>query len=245
MPDGKVYAHATRAIPAAAERSLLAGIHLFEDLSPVELSRLELACRYRRFAALEMIMDRESVSSDVYFIVRGAVRLVNYSLAGREIVFEDLAAGAYFGEVSAIDGEPRSACAVATADSLIVALPRKVFLDLLADKPLIAGAVLRRMAAVIRAARLRVMDLSTLAAINRVQAELLRQARVVDGRGNGAVIQPIPIHSDIASRAGTTRETVARVLNDLARKGIVERTRSQLLIHDLARLRQMVDDVRG
>lgn len=102
-----------------------------------------------------------------------------------------------------------------------------------------------RLARIVRSADERIMDLSTLAAINRVQAELLRQARAEEADGNAAVIEPIPIHSDIASRVSTTRETVARVLNDLARKGIVKRTRGGLMIRDLDRLRQMVEDVRG
>ena len=59
------------------------------------------------------------------------------------------------------------------------------------------------------------------------------------------MIEPIPIHSDIASRVSTTRETVTRVLNDLARQGIVQRTREGLVIRDLRRLRRMVEDVRG
>jgi CRP-like cAMP-binding protein len=59
------------------------------------------------------------------------------------------------------------------------------------------------------------------------------------------VIEPIPIHSDIASRASTTRETVARVLGDLARQGILERTRDGLVIRDLRRLDDLVNDIRG
>jgi CRP-like cAMP-binding protein len=245
MPDGKAYADARSATPDVAERSLLSGIHLFDGLSAEELNRLELVCRYRRFGAYETILDRESLSSDICFIVRGHVRIVNYSLGGREIVFDDLHQGEYFGELSAIDGEPRSANAVAMTDSLIVALPRRVFLNLLVEKPAIATRMFLRLAAAIRAADTRIMDLSTLAAINRVQTELLRHARTTAVDANKAVVEPIPIHSDIAGRASTTRETVARVLNDLARKGILERTRTQLIIHDLGRLRGMVEDVRG
>jgi CRP-like cAMP-binding protein len=89
------------------------------------------------------------------------------------------------------------------------------------------------------------MDLSTLAAQNRVQAELLRQAQGRERRANAAIIAPIPVHSDIASRVSTTRETVARVMNDLARKGIVERRKGALVIHDMRRLESLVEDVRG
>jgi CRP-like cAMP-binding protein len=102
-----------------------------------------------------------------------------------------------------------------------------------------------RMSRVIRSAIDRIMDLSTLAAISRVHAELLRQARSLPEGTNAAVIEPIPIHSDIASRVSTTRETVARALNDLARKGVLERTRNSLRILDVRRLEAMVEEVRG
>ena len=105
--------------------------------------------------------------------------------------------------------------------------------------------VMTRLARIVRAADERIMDLSTLAAHNRVQAELLRQVRRQAADANRGRISPIPVHSDIASRVSTTRETVARVLNDLARRGIVERTKQSLVIHDIAMLEMLVEDVRG
>ena len=89
------------------------------------------------------------------------------------------------------------------------------------------------------------MDLSTLGANNRVHAELLRQAWSSPNNGRSATITPIPLHGDIASRVSTTRETVARVLNDLARSGIVERKKNSLVVHDMSRLTMLVEDVRG
>lgn len=245
MLNGKACVEARRAPLVGSERSLLSNIALFAGLGPDELNGIELACRYRRFSAHEHIIERDSPTVDVFFVARGSVRIVNYSLSGREITFDDLAEGQYFGELSALDGLPRSASVVALEDSLIVALPGRHFVDLILRKPQLAQRVMVRLARIVRSADERIMDLSTLAAINRVQAELLRQARAEEADGNAAVIEPIPIHSDIASRVSTTRETVARVLNDLARKGIVKRTRGGLMIRDLDRLRQMVEDVRG
>ena len=89
------------------------------------------------------------------------------------------------------------------------------------------------------------MDLSTLAANNRVQADLLRQALNNLNGDNSASISPIPVHADIASRVSTTRETVARVMNDLARQGIVERQKNVFVIQDVNRLQEMIEKVRG
>ena len=51
----------------------------------------------------------------------------------------------------------------------------------------------------------------------------------------------MPIHGDIASRVSTTRETVARVLSDLSRQGLVKRERNALVILDLEHLMEMVE----
>lgn len=141
-------------------------------------------------------------------------------MSGREITFDELDAGSYFGEISALDGQPRSANVVALQDSLVLSLSRTAFVELLNNNAKLALKVMCRLTSIVRQANERIMDLSTLAAQNRVQAEILRQAHVEASRPNSAVIDPIPIHSDIASRVSTTRETVARVMNDLARKGL-------------------------
>jgi CRP-like cAMP-binding protein len=227
------------------ENGLLSSVCLLGELSAERLTAVEQACRYKRFAAQEQIVDRDSATTDVFFVVRGSVRVVNYSILGREIAFDEVSEGNYFGELSALDGQPRSASVMALEDTLILALPRSLFLNLLSEHPNIALQVMMRLARIVRTADERIMDLSTLAAHNRVHAELLRQARIYIVDGGSARIEPVPVHSDIASRVSTTRETVARVLNDLARRGIVERTKDALLIHDLGRLRNMVQEVRG
>ena len=63
--------------------------------------------------------------------------------------------------------------------------------------------------------------------------------------GKTAVVRPVPIHGDIAARVSTTRETVARVLSDLTRKQIVAKEGSSLVIRDIERLRDMVEQFRG
>ena len=220
-------------------------IKLFAGLSPADLGKIEAVCRYKRFSANEQIFDRHSKTKDVFFVILGKVRVVNYSLAGREITLDDVSEGEYFGELSALDGRPRSANIMALSDCLIVALSPTHFVQVLERHPKVALRALRRLSHIVRQSTERIMDLSTLGANNRVHADLLRLAEAGDQKDNSAMIKPIPVHGDIASRIGTTRETVARVLNDLARRGIVKRTKDTLFISDMARLHGMVEDVRG
>ena len=228
----------------AAEKSLK-GVSLFSSLTKDELKAVESHCRWRIFSPHQQIIDRERTSRDVFFVVTGTVRIVNYSFSGRGIILDELEAGNYFGELSAIDSEPRSARVIAVQESLVASLPQPNFLETLENHPKIALKVMAHLSALLRGATQRIMDLSTLGANNRVHADLLRQAGDIKDDMKTALLEPMPIHNDIASRVSTTRETVARVMNDLARRGIVEKKGNSLLIKDVQRLRDMVEEVRG
>jgi CRP-like cAMP-binding protein len=223
----------------------LAKIELLGALTQAERSAVERRCKWKHFARDEQIIDRQTESTDIYFVASGGVRIVNYSLAGREITFDDIVAGGYFGELAALDGAPRSASVVATSPTLTASLDAAAFREVLETHPPIALALLQRLARVIRQSTGRIMDLSSLGAHNRIYAELLREARAAGMNGNRAAIRPIPVHADLAGRVSTTRETVARVLNELARKRIVQRESGALIILDVGRLSAMVEEFRG
>jgi len=222
------------------------GTPLLAPLKQGERDQLVRQCRFRRFTPGEHIIDGQSDSRDVFFVIEGTVRVVNYSMSGREVALDDIHAGGFFGELAALDGGPRSAFVMAQGgEAVTAAMPFEVFLDLLSKKPLLGLEIMKRLTRIVRQATERIMDLSTLGANNRVHAELLRQAWSSPNDGRAAMITPIPLHADIASRVSTTRETVARVLNDLARSGIVERKKNSLLVCDMSRLAMLVEDVRG
>ena len=134
---------------------------------------------------------------------------------------------------------------MALNDCLVASLPQDQFLGLLETHPDIALKVMKMLTGVIRMSTNRIMDLSTLAANNRIHSDLLRMARIHSKGSNEAEISPIPTHSDIASRASTTRETVARVFSDLSKNGIVERQKKALVVLDVEKLSDMVEEVRG
>lgn len=223
----------------------LGHIGLLQGLSASELEAVARDCGWKSYAVQEQIIDRQSETTDVFFVVEGQVRVVNYSVSGREITLDDIEPGGHFGELAAIDGEPRSASVMALTPCRMATLSQERFLDLIQTYPSVYLKVMRDLAAVVRNSTERIMDLSTLAANNRVQADLLRLAtnNMIDD--DRASISPIPVHGDVASRVSTTRETVARVMNDLARQGLVERQKNALLVNDVELLRDMVEEVRG
>lgn len=219
----------------------LSGIELLAPLSDADRQAIEKRCSWRRYAEHEQIIDQDSESRDLFFVCTGKVRVVIYSASGREISFDDIGAGGFFGELAAIDGELRSANVVALEQTQVAALPQEAFQDVLGRHPPVALPLMERLVCIIRSSNLRIMDLSTLGANNRVMAELLREARPNIRDDNTAVISPIPIHSDMASRASTTRETVARVMSDMAKRGLVDRQKNAIVVVDVEKLEDMVE----
>lgn len=229
------------------EISGLKRVKLLSNLPDDELARLAKTCVWKRYAPQEQIIDRQSDARDIFFIVEGKTRVANYSLSGREITLDDLKQGAHFGELAAIDGYPRSASVVALTDCQLAMLSPDRFARLCGDYPDVALQVMRSLASIVRSATDRIMDLSTLAANNRVHADLLRLARanLDEDNDNQASISPIPVHGDVASRVSTTRETVARVMNDLARQDLVRREKNKLVVLNVEALEDIVEEVKG
>lgn len=215
-------------------------VEILKPLTPAERRAVAQRCRWKTWNAEEQIINRDTDSNDVYFVSSGTARVVMYGIGGREVSFDDVPAGGSFGELAAIDGGKRSANVVAVDQTVTAAISARAFQELLAEHPPVALACLRRLARIVRASTGRIMDLSTLGANNRIYAELLRLARAGENPESG-VVKPIPVHSDIAARVSTTRETVARVLSDLQRKGVVKRGKDRLQISDLALLSSMVE----
>ena len=224
---------------------VLTGVSLLADLPETKLRALAARCRWHRARPNDHIIDHDSHTKDVFFVIRGRVRIVVYSLSGQKISFEDIGPGSHFGELAAIDGQPRSASVVALDEVLLASLSPREFIDLVTSHRSATLALLSGLSSMLRQADKRIMDLSTLAANNRVYAELLRLASA-DARPDGtAEIRPIPLHGDIASRVSTTRETVNRVLSALAKSGLVGRKRETLVILDMMRLAEMVEEFKG
>lgn len=217
----------------------LEGIRLLAPLRQEQRRALAARCAWRRYATGELILDRESDNRDVLFVVSGRVRVVNYAASGREIAYAVIEEGAHVGELAALDGEPRSASVEAVDRCLIASLPSGPFHELLLAHPELAVAMLKTLARVIRRTDVRIAELSVLGAMQRTYRELSRLARPMpDG---GSAVSPLPTQEALAAVVGTTRETVARALGQLAKAGIARRRGRELLILDPEGLEELSD----
>lgn len=210
----------------------LEAITLLANLEPTERERIAKCCRWRTCAKDETLVERASEDRDVYFLVSGSVRIVNFSLSGRPVAYASLAAGEFFGELAAIDGAPRSASVVANEPTQVASLTPNDFLDMLNEFPEVGLAVMKRLAFIVRSCDERIMDLATLGAMQRVIMEICRLAKPDPITPGSWMIYPCPAQREIAGRASTTRETVARVFTQLQESQQIRRKGRSLYLSD-------------
>ena len=218
--------------PAPPLIDRLAAIDLLRGMEPPRLARLLPALRLRHVEAGRSIFGRLDSGREVFFVLSGEVRVTVFAENGREVAFRDLLQGESFGELSAIDAQPRSADVVAVKETLIAVMSAADFGALLRSEPSVTEATLLKLAKLVRALSQRVYEFATPVA-NRVCAELLR-LMTPDGR-----VSPLPHQTELASRINSHREAVSRVLSELTRRGIAAKSRRELVILDRSALERL------
>ena len=219
----------------------LRSVELLHGLPTQRLDEISRQCAWRRFEAGQTLIAREQDDRDLLLVVAGAVRVTSYSRGGRETSFRDLHAGTSFGELSALDGQPRSADVIALSPGLLASLPPAAFRQLLQQEWTVNERVLLQLAALARSLIDRVLDLSTLSVQQRVCLELLRLAQRPAGTGNQGRIEPAPKHADLAHLVSSYREQVTRELSALSRAGVLAREQGALVVRDMDRLRDIAN----
>jgi CRP/FNR family cyclic AMP-dependent transcriptional regulator len=213
-------------------------IDVFSSLPDDVIKVLSNQCQWRRYRARQPVLSYQDTACEAFFVKSGRVRITYFSALGREIALGDVGQGGMFGEISALDGRPRSADVVALTDTLIAVMPGVVFREMLHQHASVAEAVLLHLAALVRSTTERIYELSTLPVPYRVQAEILRLGRQNTDGPNRAVIVPAPKHNEIASRVSANREAVTREFGALRQAGLLQHLDHALVIPDMDRLRR-------
>ena len=216
------------------EISLLRQVPLFEGLDDEQLDAIALVTITRRFDKDQVIILAEEEGDALFIISSGQVKVSIVSEDGREVILSLLGTGSVFGELSLLDGKPRSANVVATENTGLYMLRRSDFLQLVYKVPQIAVGLLAELAARLRKTDRKIEGLALLDVTSRISETLLQLA---DEHGtetdDGVLLKSRPTHQQIANMSGTTRETVSRVLKRLEKQGyITTEGRTITIVHE-------------
>jgi CRP/FNR family transcriptional regulator, cyclic AMP receptor protein len=216
----------------------LAKIEILRSLDPKDIDALDRRCAWRHAHAKEWLLEQDDIGTDIFFLTSGAVRVLITPAPDREVILADINAGGYFGEMAAIDGQPRSAGILAVTDATIACMPASVFREMLHKNPGVAELLLKHLVNRIRTLDQRINEFSSMHVKHRIYAELLRRSRPDPTDEKRAIVSPPPVHSDIAARVSTRREMVARELKALERAGLMSKRRGAFVINNVPELLQ-------
>jgi len=126
----------------AVDSALLANIPLFSKLSPQELAALTRLLILRKFKASDPIVFLGEDGSEFYVVQYGKVAVSQPDDAGQEVKLAELGPGNFFGEISLLDGGPRTANVTAATDAGLLSLERSQFVEFLMQHPSAAVHIL-------------------------------------------------------------------------------------------------------
>ncbi len=220
--------------------NFLRNVSIFEELPERDLEKIANLGTRKIFSKGSVILMEDEVGSALFIIINGKVKVSRLDETGREVILSILGPGEVFGEMSLLDGLKRSATVSAIADTEVLIIYRDDFLNLLNKHPQIAISLLRELALRLRKADMQIKSLSLKDAKGRIGCVLIMLADDLGKMYKGQVIvESIPTQQDLANMAGTSRETVSRVLTRFQKEGLIKIEGRTLIILEYEKMKQM------
>lgn len=212
----------------------LAAIPMFSELGSDSLVALSELVRFGRHPKGSFIVSQGEVGRCMFLLVSGRVKVSLASAEGRELVLSHLEAPAHFGEMSLVDAMPRTADVIAVTDVELFSLDGRDLSAAIQLQPQLALSLVATLSRRLRTTIARLEDMAFHDATHRVMRVVLNTATAGYETRGTPVIQGMT-HYDIATLAGTSRETASRVISMLAREGAVT-TKGRRILVDLEAL---------
>lgn len=229
-------AHLTGA-PACA-----AGVPIFRFLPPEGLRELGRAMRHRRYARGQWVAAASDPVEHLVVVARGRLKLVRATSGGREQVVRTLEPGDFVGELALFTPSRHEGDLVALEPTDVCLLPRRSVQELLERHPEVALRLVEALAQRLAEAEQRIADLGLREVGQRLAAELLRAAETGTTTPEGVRVRLAVPWAELASRLGTTPESLSRRLKALADRGVIRQEgRRTVVIRSLERLRELAE----
>lgn len=209
-------------------------VPLFHDMPSQFLRHLAQVAICKRFKAGDVLCSKGEASSTFFVLLRGQVMVVGVDDEGRELLLNLLKPGDFFGELSLIDGRPRSADVVALTDGEALLVRRSDFIALSERMPHLIHHLMQTLAKRIRETDELVMRMAWLNSQERVAWALLEFA---DEKGRLPSWMSVNI---LAKRCGLARETTSRIVSQWRKEGVIQRTKDGFVILKPSKLQAML-----
>lgn len=227
--------------PELAESvEVLRAVPIFGEIDDTELAKIARVGVRKKYKKGSVILLEEEAGQALFVIVVGKVKVVRADDEGREVILSILGESDFFGEMAILDGFARSASVVAITKADLFMIHRRDFLKLLHDFPVVAIALLQELTMRLRKADAQIKSLSLKDAAGRVANVLIQLADDIGKIRQGRVeIEELPLQQDLANMAGTSRETISRMVHLFIKKGHIELEGNKLIVNDYEKFKRL------
>ena len=231
------------------DRSLIAGLPVFEGLSADDLDRMLAAARSVRVAKEEAVFEQDAAAEAFFLLLDGRVRVVKTTPDGQQVIVRYIVPGELMGIAQALGRDTYPASAIAVVDCVVLAWPGRLWAEFAAAYPTFGTNTYKIVGTRLADVQTQVVEMATEQVEQRVAHALLRLARQ---SGRAVCVLHLPGHAprtpdgilidfpisrqDIAEMTGTTLHTVSRLLTAWEEKGLVKSGRQQVSVVEPHRL---------
>ena len=201
---------------------MLSRMPVFGALDEADLARLETCLVRRRYNSGQVLFHMGDEGGVLYIINRGRVKVTIPSPLGEEYILAILSAGEILGELSLIDGKPRSATVQAIEETETLCLHREDFLEILRNRFDVVVRVLEVLTQRLRDTDVSLAETHFLDIMSRLAKKILELGEIHGVNESGVVRVGVKMtQKDLASMVGATRESVNKQFKVLRDEGII------------------------
>lgn len=215
-------------------------VPIFTELDQNTLDEIAKIGVRKTFKKDSIILFEHETGSALFIIASGKVKISRVSDDGKEVILSILSDSDFFGEMSILDGQNRSANVTAIEETDMFLIQRPDFINLLLTRPEVSIALLQELTTRLRSADMKIKSLSLKDAEGKVATVLLQLADDLGKIRQGKVeIEKLPYQHDLANMAGTSRETISRTLHNFAKRGLVELEGNKIRILNYEKFKEL------
>ncbi|TIT76706.1 MAG: Crp/Fnr family transcriptional regulator [Mesorhizobium sp.] len=219
---------------ASLDRSLIAGLSLFEGIAAADLDRIVGQARSIRIAKDQPVFEQEQEAHSFFLLLDGHVRVVKSTPDGQEVTVRYISPGELMGIASALGRTTYPANAIAAVDCVVLAWPSQLWPTFATSFPSFGSNTYKTVGTRLQDAHTRVIEMSTEQVEQRVAHALLKQSGKKTEEG---ILIDFPIsRQDVAEMTGTTLHTVSRLLSAWEDQGLVKSGRQRVVVVEPHRL---------
>jgi CRP-like cAMP-binding protein len=208
-------------------------------LEPGDLEALTAWGHARSFSRGSTLFNEGENADHVLIVQSGRVKVSSFTADGKEVVLAVRGPGELLGELSAIDGEPRSATASALEPVEVLTVPAEDFRAFLGMRPRVTISLMQMLSRKLRDADRKRIEFGAHDIVGRVCHRLVELAERFGEESARGVRITLPLsQQELAGWTGASREAVSKALHQLRARGSIETARRGITVLDIAALRR-------